>query len=346
MRAASMGELREGDDARSLASPTLEILMAEISSLKNVVAQRGTSAPELRFFNQTGGWDKLACVHGIADGMKEDSVGNPSSKQALSRVSWLGMGGSRLDELKCERLVQRKRLDLKRVRNKGLPEETRTGEFLHLGNGLELHTSSKKVGVPERMLVLHYLTVLADDWEGIRGSKEGVYAPEHPDFEYFQCMSALILARLEFLNQTLMYLILEEDLSWQVVWRYMMLFVEQYFVRVQFEARSSLDGEMLKAWCDRENRVIRLRVLAAESVKLVVLEKARRLAREFSGSMHAAGRRWRRAVQERRAVRRAVRRGERRAVRRAGAGEVQEIAVSGTTGEGEGPGGGPILANH
>jgi hypothetical protein len=116
--------------------------------------------------------------------MEKDSVGNPSSKQALSRVSWLGMGGSRLDERKCERLVQCKRLDLKRVRNKGLPEETRTGEFLHLGNGLELHTSSKKVGVPVRVLVWHYLTVLAEDWEGIRGSKEGVYAPENPDFEY------------------------------------------------------------------------------------------------------------------------------------------------------------------
>ena len=105
----------------------------------------------------------------------------------------------------------------------------------------------------------------------------------------------------------------------------MMLFVEQYFVGVQFEAQSKLDGEMLKAWCDRENRVVRLRVLAAESVKRVVLEKARSLVREFSGSMDAVGGRLRRAVQERRAVRRAVRRGERRAVRRARAGEVAGV---------------------
>jgi hypothetical protein len=70
------------------------------------------------------------------------------------------------------------------------------------------------------------------------------------------------------------------------------------------------------------------------------------LARESSGSMKAARRRWRRAVQERRAVRRAVRRGERRSVQRAGAGEVQEMAVSSAVGEGEDPGGGSILANH
>jgi len=85
---------------------------------------------------------------------------------------------------------------------------------------------------------------------------------------------------------------------------------------------------------------------AAESVKLVVLEKARSLARELSGSLDAAGGRLQRAVQERRAVRRAVRRGERRAVRRARAGEVLELAVSSAAGEGESLGGGSSLANH
>ena len=251
----------------------------------------------------------------------------------------MGMGKSKLDERKCERLVRYKRLDLKLL-NKGLPEEMRTGEVLYLGNVLEVHTSSKKVWIAERLLVLRYLTVLGEDWEGIRSSEEGVYAPEHPDFRYFQSRSALILARLEFLKQTLMYLIVEEDLSWHVVWMYMMLFVEQYFMGVQFETRSRLDGEMLEAWCERENRVVRFHALVKVSVKLV--EKAHSLAREFSGSMKATGSRWRRAVQERRAVRR----GERRSVRRAGAGEVQEKAVSSAAGEGEDPGRGSILSNH
>ena len=79
-----MGELHEGDNARILASPMLENLMAKISSLEIAVAQRGTSAPELRFLNQNRGWGKRACVHGFADGFKKDSVGNPSSKQAFS----------------------------------------------------------------------------------------------------------------------------------------------------------------------------------------------------------------------------------------------------------------------
>ena len=76
----------------------------------------------------------------------------------------------------------------------------------------------------------------------------------------------------------------------------MMLFVEQYFVGVQFEARSGLDGKILEAWCDHENRVVRFHALVKFLGNLVVLEKARSLAREFSGSMDAAGRRLRRAV--------------------------------------------------
>ena len=79
--------------------------MAEISSLKLALAQRGTIAPEVRLFRaamRCSAWGKSACVHGIVDGMKMGSVGNPSSKQASSRVSWLGMGRSRLDERKWD----------------------------------------------------------------------------------------------------------------------------------------------------------------------------------------------------------------------------------------------------
>jgi len=71
------GELQEGNNARILASSTLEIMMAEISSLKLALAQRGTIAPEVRYFREAWGWGKCACVHGIADGMEKDSVGTP-----------------------------------------------------------------------------------------------------------------------------------------------------------------------------------------------------------------------------------------------------------------------------
>ena len=71
-----MGELQEGDNARILASSTLEIMMARVSSLKLALAQRGTIAPELLFCKQTMGWEKRACLHGLVDGMEKDTVGN------------------------------------------------------------------------------------------------------------------------------------------------------------------------------------------------------------------------------------------------------------------------------
>jgi hypothetical protein len=84
-----MGELQEGDNARILASSTLEIMMAEISSLKLALAQRGTIAPEVRFFREAWGWGKCACVHGIADGMEMNSVGNPHlSRPFLGSAGW------------------------------------------------------------------------------------------------------------------------------------------------------------------------------------------------------------------------------------------------------------------
>jgi hypothetical protein len=69
------GELQEGDNARLLASSTLEIIMAEISSLKLALAQRSTIAPEVQFFREAWVWEKCACVHGIADGMVGEGLG-------------------------------------------------------------------------------------------------------------------------------------------------------------------------------------------------------------------------------------------------------------------------------
>jgi hypothetical protein len=95
------------------------------------------------------------------------------------------------------------------------------------------------------MQVARYLHALAVDWEGIRSTQEGVYAPNHPDFEYFQCMTGVILGRLEFLNQKMFYMLSEGEHAWPLVWRYLMLFVEQYFVQVSLEALGKL---ILRSW--------------------------------------------------------------------------------------------------
>ena len=210
-------------------------------------------------------------------------MGNPSTKEAFARVNYLGMNDSKTDKLKTERLVGCATLD-QRVQNRGLPEEVSVGEVIPLGEGYEIRTTSKKKSVPERMLVSRYLHALAADWEGIRATGEGVYSPSnHPDYAYFQCMSSLILGRLEYLKQKMGFMLSEGEHPWPLVWRYMMLFVEQHFAVVSLEGRSELDVKILGAWLDNGSRTLRFHALVLDSVKEGLLEKARNLLQRGYG---------------------------------------------------------------
>jgi hypothetical protein len=182
-------------------------LQEQLSTLPATVNLQGMVAPEMRVFTSTGSvGENPYCVLGLADGFAKGAVGNPSPKEAFSRVNFLGMNDSKIDKQESERLVGSATLD-QRIQNKELLEQISVGEVIPLGEGYEIHTTSKKKGVPERTQVARYLHALAVDWEGIRSTQEGVYAPNHPDFEYFQCMTGVILGRLEYLNQKMFYML-------------------------------------------------------------------------------------------------------------------------------------------
>ena len=68
------GELQVGDNARLLASSTLENMMAEISSLKLALAQRGTIAPEVRMLCEALGLGEN-CVCSRDRGRYGDGLG-------------------------------------------------------------------------------------------------------------------------------------------------------------------------------------------------------------------------------------------------------------------------------
>jgi hypothetical protein len=193
-------------------------LQEQLSTLTATVNLQGMVAPEMRVFTSTGSvGENPYCVLGLADGFAKGAVGNPSPKEAFSRVNFLGMNDSKIDKQESERLVGSATLD-QRIQNKGLPEQVSVGEVIPLGEGYEICTTSKKKGVvPERMQVARYLHALAVDWEGIRSTQEGVYAPNHPEFEYFQCMTGVILGRLEFLNQKMVYMLSEGLHAWPLV---------------------------------------------------------------------------------------------------------------------------------
>ena len=65
----------------------------------------------------------------------------------------------KIDKQKTERLVGSPTLD-QRIQNKGLPEQISVGEVIPLGEFYEIHTTSKKKGVPERMQVARYIQIV------------------------------------------------------------------------------------------------------------------------------------------------------------------------------------------
>jgi hypothetical protein len=115
-------------------------LQEQISTLtRATVNMQGTVAPEMRFFISTGsvGENPYCVLLGLADGfVARGAVGNPSSKEAFSRVNYLGMYDSKIDKQKTENLVGSVwweafggTLD-QRIQNKGLPVQISVGEVI------------------------------------------------------------------------------------------------------------------------------------------------------------------------------------------------------------------------
>ena len=69
------------------------------------------------------------------------------------------------------------------------------------GEVLEVKKQSK--GVPEQLVVQHYLAKLITRWLSLRSCGRDVYAPNHPESYFFIQSANLILARLEFLKDAI-----------------------------------------------------------------------------------------------------------------------------------------------
>ena len=93
------GSCRRRRTREGWARPALPMarLQEQLSSLTATVNLQGMVAPEMRFFTSTGSaGENPYCVLGLADGFARGVVGNPSSKEAFSRVNYLGMNDSKI----------------------------------------------------------------------------------------------------------------------------------------------------------------------------------------------------------------------------------------------------------
>ena len=100
-----------------------------------------------------------------------------------------------------------------------------TSQVVIGGEVLEVKKQSK--GVPEQLVVQHYLAKLITRWLSIRSCKLDVYASDHPESFFYIQSANLILARLEFLKEML-YHLTNSGYSWPGVWRYLLLVWEGY----------------------------------------------------------------------------------------------------------------------
>ena len=111
---------------------------------------------------------------------------------------------------------------------------------------LEVKKPSSK-GVPEQLVVQHYLAKMITRWLSIRECKRDVYAPDHAEAFYFRQSATLILARLEFLKETL-YHLTNSGYSWPGVWRYLLLIWEGHMRPYGWLHKIRFDQNMLDAY--------------------------------------------------------------------------------------------------
>eukprot|EP00959_Pyramimonas_sp_CCMP1952_P016212 343145-Pyramimonas_sp.AAC.1 len=91
-------------------------------------------------------------------------------------------------------------------------------------------------------------------------------------------MAGLLVVRVHFLEVTAMYLSTEVGLEWGTVWRYLALFVDSVYYPVSMEVCAQLDRRLYEIFCAGKGREMRLIALAGESVRMLLLDRARELA--------------------------------------------------------------------
>ena len=113
------------------------------------------------------------------------------------------------------------------------------------GEVLEVKKQSK--GVPDQLVVQHYLAKLITRWLSIRSCGRDVYAPDHPECFFFTQTASLILARLEFLKEML-YHLTNSGYSWPGVWRYLLLVWEGHMRPFGWLHRIRFDQSLMDAY--------------------------------------------------------------------------------------------------
>ena len=179
-------------------------------------------------------------------GYKSGEIGAPNHRLLVESVLYLGVGATTKPQ-KREMLALINAENITDKQGCGFWPESgaESSQVVIGGEVLEVKKQSK--GVPDQLVVQHYLAKLITRWLSIRSCGRDVFAPDHPEVFFFTQSASLILARLEFLKEML-YHLTNSGYSWPGVWRYLLLVWEGHMRPFGWLHKIRFDQSLMDAY--------------------------------------------------------------------------------------------------
>ena len=158
---------------------------------------------------------------GVDLGYKSGEIGAPNHRLLAENALYPGVGAiTKPQKREIAAMINTESITDKQGCGYWPESGSETSQVVIGGEVLEVRKQGK--GIPEQLVVQHYLAKMITRWLSIRECKRDVYAPDRTESFFFRQSATLILARLEFLKETL-YHLTNFGYSWPGVWRYLLL---------------------------------------------------------------------------------------------------------------------------
>ena len=183
---------------------------------------------------------------GAEQGIKPDDPGSASHPQAVQLWPYLGLGASTkglkllvVSFIGVESIVE--------FRGSAFWPEA-AGQRTQLTIGKEtLTVKAHQSNIPTQAVLHRYLGLSTNHWLGILNCGKGVYAATHPDQDFYVNSATLLLARLEYLKETVHYLEVS-GYSWSGSWRYLILLWERRMRNLGYLHNLPFDRDLLSCY--------------------------------------------------------------------------------------------------
>ena len=197
-------------------------------------------------------------------GYKAGELGAPNHLQVAENVLYLGVGAT----TKAQRREMVSLIGVESIEEKRgcayWPESAGARSQVEIG-GQVVEVKKRGAGVPDRTTVQVYLGKLSARWTALRDCNRDVFGNSSPNQFYFKSSANLILARIEYLRETLHHLY-DSGYSWPGIWRYLLLVWEGKMRTSGWAHDMPLDRQLLSAFHLPQNAQLAMAQLASSTV--------------------------------------------------------------------------------